>query len=59
MLVLLNGGAARTTKVASFSEVPLADASVTEWRSSIVIFPPFLPNVPLADASVTEWRALR
>ena len=36
--------------------MPLADASVTEWRPNSAIFKKLVTGVPLADASVTEWR---
>ena len=50
----LNGGA-NGSGIGGPNVVPLADASVTEWRLD------YRPSrigciVPLADASVTEWR---
>ena len=38
------------------SGVPLADASVTEWREKAEDMQILDIIVPLADASVTEWR---
>ena len=39
-----------------YEQVPLADASVTEWREHRRMTELLEWQVPLADASVTEWR---
>ena len=57
MLVLLNGGTSQGFFYTEKDIAPLADACVTEWRTSPldVLFGERL-EAPLADACVTEWR---